>query len=69
MVEGLGTRAERGTCMKNTEKRPIYEDIEQAMRTLAERGEIYDTGERRCSDRTKSHQIVWACVPPRAQQS
>ena len=39
--------------------------IEEACQELAAEGLIYDTGERRWSERTRSHQIVWAAVPPK----
>jgi hypothetical protein len=45
-----------------------YERIEQALRELEAAGLIYDTGHRRWSARTKSFQIVWAAVPPKASR-
>ena len=36
--------------------------IEEALRQLAEEGRIYDTGQRRWSERTQSYQIVWAAT-------
>jgi hypothetical protein len=37
-----------------------YRMIEEAISSLAARGFLYDTGERRWSERTQSYQIVWA---------
>jgi hypothetical protein len=34
--------------------------IEEAILSLAAQGFLYDTGERRWSERTQSYQIVWA---------
>jgi len=40
-----------------------YEMIEAAFRRLEAEGRIYDTGKRRWSERTRTHQVVWAAVP------
>jgi len=40
-----------------------HEAIEEALRSLAEKGLIFDTGRRRWSERTGTYQIVWAAVP------
>jgi hypothetical protein len=45
-----------------------YDEIEAALQELAAEGRIYDTGERRWSERTQSHQVVWAAVPPKHKQ-
>jgi hypothetical protein len=42
--------------------------IEEALRQLAEEGRIYDTGQRRWSERTQSYQIVWAATPPKQER-
>jgi hypothetical protein len=39
------------------------EAIEEAHQDFARRGLIFDTGQRRWSERTASYQIVWAAVP------
>jgi hypothetical protein len=46
-----------------------YEMIEAAFRRLEAEGQIYDTGQRRWSERTRTHQVVWAAVPPKDKQS
>jgi hypothetical protein len=46
-----------------------YEMIDEACRKLAAEGRIYDTGQRKWSERTKSYQIVWGVVPPKQKQS
>jgi hypothetical protein len=46
-----------------------YRIIEGAIRQLAAKGLIYDTGRRRWSERTQSYQVVWAAVPAKHQQS
>ena len=38
----------------------LLEAIDEAIQELAREGKIYDTGERRWSERTGSYQIVWA---------
>jgi hypothetical protein len=45
------------------------EMFEQTCRELAADGLIYDTGQRKWSERMKSYQVVWAFVPPKHQQS
>ena len=40
-----------------------FEMLEAALRRLEAEGQIYDTGERRWSERTRTHQVVWAAVP------
>jgi len=45
-----------------------YEMIEQAIQELVAEGRVYDTGERRWSERTQSYQVVWAAIPPKHQQ-
>jgi hypothetical protein len=45
-----------------------YEMIEEAIRTLAAQGLLYDTGKRKWSERTRSYQVVWAAVPPKQKQ-
>jgi hypothetical protein len=45
-----------------------YEVIEQAIQELVAEGRVYDTGERRWSERTQSYQVVWAAIPPKHQQ-
>ena len=40
-----------------------YEMTEAAFRRLEAEGRIYDTGERGWSERTRTHQVVWAAVP------
>jgi hypothetical protein len=37
-----------------------YRMIEEAILSLAARGFLYDTGQRKWSARTQSYQIVWA---------
>jgi hypothetical protein len=46
-----------------------YQMIEEANRQLAAEGLLYDTGQRRWSERTQSYQTVWAAVPPKHQRS
>lgn len=53
---------------RKSEREPTMEDLEEAIKSLAEQGKIYDTGERRWSERTRSYQIVWAAVPPKDEQ-
>ncbi len=38
----------------------IYKSVNKAIQELAREGKIYDTGQRRWSERTGSYQIVWA---------
>jgi hypothetical protein len=38
------------------------EMFEKAFQELAAQGLVYDTGERRWSERTQSHQVVWAAT-------
>jgi hypothetical protein len=40
-----------------------YEMLEAAFRTLEAEGKIYNTGQRRWSERTQTYQVVWATVP------
>jgi hypothetical protein len=40
-----------------------YEAIDEAIRSLARDGLIFDTGRRRWSKRTATYEIVWAAVP------
>jgi len=54
--------------MANRRDEVGYEEIEAALHELAAEGRIYDTGERRWSERTQSHQVVWAAVPPKHKQ-
>jgi hypothetical protein len=42
--------------------------IAEALQQLAEEGRIYDTGQRRWSERTQSYQIVWAATPPKQER-
>jgi hypothetical protein len=44
---------------------PIKLEIEAAIRALADEGLIYDTGQRRWSERFQEYQIVWATVESR----
>jgi hypothetical protein len=37
--------------------------IEEAIRSLARRGLLYDTGRKRWSPRSQTYQIVWAACP------
>ena len=39
--------------------------IEAAIRALADEGLIYDTGQRRWSERSQEYQIVWATIDSR----
>jgi hypothetical protein len=43
-----------------------HEMVLQAIQELAAKGLIYDSGERRWSDRTLSWQIVWKATPGRS---
>jgi hypothetical protein len=43
--------------------------IQKAIYELAAQGLIYDTGQRRSSERTQSYRIVWAAVPAKKTQS
>jgi hypothetical protein len=45
-----------------------YGMIEASIQSLVAEGLVYDTGERRWSERTQSHQVVWAAVPPKHKQ-
>ena len=54
------TRYEMNNDPTDEEK---YEMTEAAFRRLEAEGRIYDTGERRWSERTQTHQVVWAAVP------
>ncbi|MCS3496169.1 hypothetical protein M2189_004871 [Bradyrhizobium japonicum] len=46
-----------------------YREMEKAVKELEAAGLIYDTGQKRWSDRTQSYQVVWAAVPPKHEQS
>jgi hypothetical protein len=46
----------------NFSRRPTREDIEEAIRSLARKGLIVDTGRRRWSKRKRSYQIVWVAA-------
>jgi hypothetical protein len=48
---------EFGSWPDNVDAR--HDAIEQAIQNLARRGLIVDSGRRRWSERTRSHQIVW----------
>jgi hypothetical protein len=45
-----------------------YEMIETALQELAADGQVYDTGERRWSERRQSYEVVWGAVPPKHKQ-
>ena len=60
------TRFEMKESPKDTEN---HETIEESLQWLAAHGFIYDTGQRRWSDRTQSYQVVWAAIPPKHEQS
>jgi hypothetical protein len=45
-----------------------YEMIGACIQVLVAEGRLYDTGERRWSERTQSHQVVWGAVPPKHKQ-
>jgi hypothetical protein len=45
-----------------------YKMIEEAILSLAAEGLLYDTGERRWSNRTQSYQVVWAAVPRKGER-
>jgi hypothetical protein len=45
------------------------EMIEKVIQQLAAQGKVYDTGERRWSERTQSYQVVWAAVPPKHEHT
>jgi hypothetical protein len=48
----------------------LHEDVwEEAIRSAAAAGLLYDTGRRKWSERTRSYQIVWGRVPPKNQQN
>jgi hypothetical protein len=51
--------------MANRRDEVGYDEIEAALQELVAEGLVYDTGERRWSERTQSHQVVWAAVPPK----
>jgi hypothetical protein len=54
---------------RTEELAPINDEmIEDAIQRLVADGLVYDTGERRWSERTQSHQVVWAAVPPKHKQ-
>ncbi|MCD9106063.1 hypothetical protein [Bradyrhizobium japonicum] len=56
--------------MKKTQPdEQAYREMEEAVKELAAAGLIYDTGQRRWSERTKSYQVVWAAVPPENERS
>jgi hypothetical protein len=44
------------------------EIIEAALQELVAEGRVYDTGERRWSERTQIYQTVWGLVPPKHKQ-
>jgi hypothetical protein len=44
---------------------PTKREIEAAIRALADEGLIYDTGQRRWSERFQEYQIVWATIESR----
>jgi hypothetical protein len=46
----------------------LDEAIDDCLRMLAAEGRIYDTGQRKWSERTQSYQIVWEIVPPKDEQ-
>jgi hypothetical protein len=57
--------------MTNTptdEQKYEMEMLQEAIRTLAAQGLIYDTGRRKWSERTQSYDVVWAAVPPKQKQ-
>jgi ribonuclease BN (tRNA processing enzyme) len=61
-----------GTGLKMTDsptEAQKYAAIEDALQKLAAEGLIYDTGQRKWSERTKSYQIVWEVVPPKHKRS
>ena len=45
-----------------------YEMIGACIQVLVAEGLVYDTGKRRWSERTQSHQVVWEVVPPKHKQ-
>jgi hypothetical protein len=47
----------------------LHEEVMEALRRLAAKGLIYDTGRRKWSERTRSYQVVWAAVPPKNEQN
>jgi hypothetical protein len=53
--------------MANRRNRRL-EMIEAAIQRLVAQGLVYDTGKRRWSEQTQSHQVVWAAVPPKHEQ-
>jgi len=54
--------------MANRRDEVGYDEIEVALQQLVAQGLVYDTGERRWSERTQSQQVVWAAVPPKHKQ-
>jgi hypothetical protein len=65
----ISTRSMRSQMTNPPTDKEKYEMIEEACRKLAAEGRIYDTGQRKWSERTKSYQIVWGVVPPKQKQS
>jgi hypothetical protein len=54
--------------MSDEEDAKLYKEVQKAIASLAKEGLIYDTGQRRWSERTQSYQIVWAAVPPKSER-
>jgi hypothetical protein len=50
---------------KSRSDEEMHQMINEALERAAEQGLIYDTGQRRWSERTQSYQIVWAAIPPK----
>ena len=46
----------------------LHAEVMEALLSLVAEGRIYDTGQRRWSERTRSYQVVWAAVPPKNEQ-
>jgi hypothetical protein len=65
MIDEFEVLAEKPLIPTDEQK---YEMIEEAFRTLAAQGLIYDTGIRKWSERTRSYQVVWAAVPGKLPQ-
>ena len=47
----------------------LLELVSEAVRRLAAKLGVYDTGRREWSEQTRKYEIVWAAVPPKNEQN
>jgi hypothetical protein len=62
-------RDAEGWKLNNQPSKDERSTVQKAVYELAAEGLIYDTGQRRWSERTQSYHIVWAAVPGKQTQS